>query len=80
MVIVPYGHDQPDNAIRVSKLGISGTVGRQNYSADVVATALNRLIGNADAQMRAERIGEIVKREDGAAAAADAIERAFNRV
>ena len=29
MVIVPYGHDQPDNAMRVSKLGIAETIGRQ---------------------------------------------------
>ena len=32
--IVPYGHDQPDNAMRVSKLGISETIGRQQYTAD----------------------------------------------
>jgi UDP:flavonoid glycosyltransferase YjiC (YdhE family) len=78
MVVVPYGHDQPDNAMRVSKLGISGTIGRRQYTADRVAAALHRLIDNADVKTRAERIGEIVKHEDGAAAAAAAIERVFN--
>src|SRR6185312_5370099 len=79
MVIVPYGHDQPDNAMRVSKLGISGTIGRQQYTADRVASALKRLVGNAEVKTRADRVGQIVKHEDGAAAAADAIERVFNR-
>jgi UDP:flavonoid glycosyltransferase YjiC (YdhE family) len=80
MVIVPYGHDQPDNAMRVSKLGISGTIGRQQYSADRVAGALERLLGNPEVKTRAERAGQIVKHEDGAASAADAIERVFIRV
>jgi len=79
MVIVPYGHDQPDNAMRVSKLGISGTIGRQQYTADRVAAALHRLIDDADVKTRAERVGETVKHEDGAAAAAAAIDRVFNR-
>ena len=79
MVIVPYGHDQPDNAMRVSKLGISGTIGRQQYTADRVADALHRLIDDADVKTRAERVGETVKHEDGAAAAAAAIDRVFNR-
>jgi rhamnosyltransferase subunit B len=77
MVIVPYGHDQPDNAMRVSKLRISGTIGRQEYTADMVATALKRLIGNADARARAARIGEIVSDEDGAAGGADTPPRVF---
>jgi rhamnosyltransferase subunit B len=77
MVIVPYGHDQPDNAMRVSKLGIAETIGRRQYTAKAVASALERLIGNSGVHVRASRIGGIVSEEDGAQTAADAIDRVF---
>ncbi len=48
MVIVPYGHDQPDNAMRVSKLGIPETIGRQAVHGRTWSrSALKRLIGNS---------------------------------
>jgi UDP:flavonoid glycosyltransferase YjiC (YdhE family) len=78
MLIVPYAHDQPDNALRAKKLGISDTVARGAYRADRVARALERLLNDASVSARAQHIATIVAQEDGAASAVDAIERTFS--
>ena len=77
MVVVPYAHDQPDNAMRVNKLGISETIRRSQYSAERVAAALERLTARPEVQSRAAQVGSVVSHEDGAGVAADAIDRIF---
>ncbi len=78
MLIVPYAHDQPDNALRAKKLGISETVARGEYRAGRVARALGRLLDNELAAARARQVAVVVAQEKGASAAADAIERTFS--
>src|SRR6185369_8971885 len=75
MLIVPYAHDQPDNALRARKLGISATVRRNSYTAEAAATALEPLLDDPDVEARAAEVGAAVSRENGASAAADAIEQ-----
>ncbi|HET7619746.1 MAG TPA: glycosyltransferase [Vicinamibacterales bacterium] len=75
MLIVPYAHDQPDNAFRVSRLGIARTIRRGRYTARMAARELDRLLADASYAARAEEVGRAVRKENGAAAAADAIER-----
>jgi len=77
MLIVPYAHDQPDNALRAAKLGISATVRRQRYNAGTAARALGPLLTSRRVAAQAAEIGDIVAHEDGAAVAADAIEETF---
>jgi rhamnosyltransferase subunit B len=77
MLVVPYAHDQPDNALRARKLGIAASVGRNAYTGETAAAALGPLLGDAAIAARAASVGEIVSRENGAARAADAIERTF---
>jgi UDP:flavonoid glycosyltransferase YjiC (YdhE family) len=77
MLVVPYAHDQPDNALRARKLGISTTVRRNAYNAETAATALEPLLDDPVVAARAAEVGDIVSRENGPAAAADAIERTF---
>jgi UDP:flavonoid glycosyltransferase YjiC (YdhE family) len=77
MIVVPYAHDQPDNAMRISKLGISETIRRGQYSAARVAAALERIAARPDVYSRAAQVGSIVSHEDGASVAADAIDRVF---
>ena len=78
MLIVPYAHDQPDNAARAKKLGISATISRGRYRADRVARALHRLLDDAAVSTRARQVASLVAQENGAIAAADAIERTFS--
>jgi hypothetical protein len=42
MLIVPRAHDQPDNAARAARLGISRTIPAQRYTADRAAAELDR--------------------------------------
>src|SRR5205823_3996356 len=78
MLIVPYAHDQPDNALRAKKLGISETIARGAYRSDRIARALHRLLEDGSVSSRAQQVAKIVAQENGAATAADAIERTFS--
>ena len=77
MLLVPHGHDQFDNARRVSKLGVARTVFPAEYRAERVARELGALLGDASYRERAAAVAAIVREERGAEAAADAIERAL---
>jgi MGT family glycosyltransferase len=77
MIVVPFSHDQPDNAHRVAKLGISRTIFPAAYRASRVARDLEVLLDSPDVRRRAAKVGETVRKENGAAAACDAIERLF---
>jgi UDP:flavonoid glycosyltransferase YjiC (YdhE family) len=77
MLIVPFAHDQPDNALRAKKLGVSATIRRSQYAAATAADALRDLLGNPAAAARAGDIARIVAAENGSAVAADALEKTF---
>ena len=74
MLVVPHGHDQFDNAHRVTKLGVARTLHPKRYRAPRVAAELARLL-NDDYRARAESVAALVRGEGGAIAAAEAIER-----
>jgi UDP:flavonoid glycosyltransferase YjiC (YdhE family) len=77
MVIVPYAHDQPDNALRVARLGISKTVRRRDYSAGSARRALEALLTDAMVPGRCAAVKEQLAHEDGAGRAASEIERVW---
>jgi UDP:flavonoid glycosyltransferase YjiC (YdhE family) len=73
-VIVPFGHDQADNAYRVEKLGGAWVVPRRRASADRLARTLDEMLGSPAIRESARRIGEMVRREDGSGKAARLVE------
>ncbi len=73
-LIIPYSHDQPDNAARVQRLGTSRTIPRKKYSASRVVKELSQLLENPDYAAKAKKIRQIIQAEDGVAVACDAIE------
>jgi UDP:flavonoid glycosyltransferase YjiC (YdhE family) len=73
MIVVPHAHDQPDNAYRVERLGISRTIFPGAYKAAGVARALATLLQTPAAPGRAAIVGSTVRAEGGAALAADLI-------
>ena len=79
MLVVPYAHDQPDNALRMKKLGISETIGRGKYRAKGVAAALGRLMCDTRMHARASQVASVVSHEDGAQVAANAVEALLRR-
>ena len=74
MLVVPHGHDQPDNAFRVGALGVARTIYPRRYKADRVATELKRLLDDRAYASRSAAVAAVVRQEDGADAAAAAIE------
>lgn len=74
-LVMPYSHDQPDNAARVRQLGTSRTISRKQYSASRVAKELSELLENPSYAVKAAEIGQIVQAEDGVGVACDAIEK-----
>ncbi|MDQ3696161.1 MAG: glycosyltransferase [Chloroflexota bacterium] len=80
MLVVPFAHDQPDNARRVSKLRIGRTLSRRAYTAERVAAKLGQLLDDRGVAMRAAKVGAAVRAEAGVDAACDAIEAAIGAV
>ena len=79
MLVVPWSHDQPDNAHRAARLGVARVLSSGRYRADRAAGALRRLLDDPACVARAAQIGETVRSEDGVMAACDAIEEAVIR-
>jgi UDP:flavonoid glycosyltransferase YjiC (YdhE family) len=77
MLIMPYGHDQADNAWRASRLGVARVVSRGRYRADVVSRELSRLLDDPMPRAAALRVSREVSQERGFERAADLIEAAL---
>ncbi|HEY0763533.1 MAG TPA: nucleotide disphospho-sugar-binding domain-containing protein [Pyrinomonadaceae bacterium] len=73
MLVVPFAHDQHDNAARVERLGVARTIARDSYKAERVASELKELLGNPAYTRNAREIGSRVRSESGAALATDLI-------
>jgi UDP:flavonoid glycosyltransferase YjiC (YdhE family) len=74
MLVMPYSHDQPDNARRMRRLGVAGVIRRQDYTAERVARRIRRMLGQPRFAERAAEVGEQLRHEDGLARACDALE------
>jgi MGT family glycosyltransferase len=74
-LIVPFGHDQFDNANRVKRHGAGESLTRQRYTAANVERVLRRLLTERSYAEAAAGLGDRVRAEHGPEVAADAIER-----
>jgi UDP:flavonoid glycosyltransferase YjiC (YdhE family) len=73
MLVMPYAHDQPDNAARVTRLGIGLTIARHRYTPDRATREIRRLLNEPLYGQRAREVGEQVRRENGVESACDAL-------
>jgi rhamnosyltransferase subunit B len=73
-VIVPFSHDQFDNAYRVARAGAGRTLPRAKYNAATAAKELRALLSDESYTTRAAAVGRQIRAENGAATAADALE------
>lgn len=76
MLVMPYSHDQPDNARRVRRLGLAEVLSRKAYKAQPAAELISRLLSDPTYQRRATAVAAQVQAENGTAAACDALEAA----
>jgi rhamnosyltransferase subunit B len=74
MLVMPFGHDQPDNAERLKRLGISRTLPRRRYTSTRAAAELQLLLHQPTYAERAAAVGKQVGQEDGVRTACDALE------
>jgi UDP:flavonoid glycosyltransferase YjiC (YdhE family) len=78
-LVVPHGFDQPDNAARVSRLGLGDVLRASRYRADDAAAKLRVLLTDEGVALRAQRAAAAIRTERGASLAADVIEQAIAR-
>jgi UDP:flavonoid glycosyltransferase YjiC (YdhE family) len=74
MIVVPFAHDQPDNAARVERLGVARSIYPQQYTASRVRETLASLLADTDAKGAASEIGRKVNAERGGDNAVDALQ------
>lgn len=74
MLVVPHGFDQPDNAARLRRLGVAEILPAACYRASAASERLHRLTQQPVYRAHAEACAEMMRRENGAALAAEVIE------
>lgn len=74
MLVMPYSHDQPDNARRVRRLGVAEVLGRKKYRAKPAARLIQQLLSDNAYLSCASAVAEKIAAENGAVAACDALE------
>jgi UDP:flavonoid glycosyltransferase YjiC (YdhE family) len=74
-VVVPFGNDQPDNAARCLRLGVSRTLPKKRYRREFAREAIGGLLDDPAARPESRNAAGVVSGEDGVQAACDAIEK-----
>jgi UDP:flavonoid glycosyltransferase YjiC (YdhE family) len=74
MLVVPFSHDQPDNAERAERLGIGRALPRARFSVPAAVAALGELLAEPRYATAATDVARTLQREDGVAAACDQLE------
>ena len=72
-LIMPFSHDQPDNAARCARIGVARVVSREKYTAKTAAKQLSELLGNLSYKASAVEAKRVVIAENGVRIACDAI-------
>ena len=75
-VACPFAFDQPNNARRLEALGVAEVVLPHQHDARHLGHALERLL-TGDATAHAQRLGDLIRAEDGVARACAILEETF---
>jgi len=75
MLIMPYSHDQPDNARRMRRLKVARTIQKGNFTPRRVAAKLKILLENPIYGHRAQQVALRLRGEDGVKTACNALEK-----
>ncbi len=74
MLMMPYSHDQPDNARRMRRLGVARTIQKSRYTSGRVAQMLREMLAVPGLAAQAAQVAEQMRGEDGVKTACDALE------
>ena len=75
MLVVPFAHDQPDNAARAVRLGVARQLSRAQYQSRRVAAELRKLLDEPAYTTSAAQVSHRIQSEDGVSAVCDALEQ-----
>ena len=78
-LLMPYSHDQPDNAARCERLGVAKIIAREKYNGESAAKILRELLADESYQTNAAEAAKIVQSEHGTKVACDAIEEILKK-
>ncbi len=79
MLIMPYSHDQPDNARRMKRLKVAKVIEKSSYTRARVARKLKAMLAEPQFAERARKVALQISHEDGVKTACDALEALFAR-
>jgi len=79
MIIMPYSHDQPDNARRMRRMGLSRTIERRAYQPARVADTLRAMFADPAYAVRSAAVAGQLRQEHGVPSACDALEQLHAR-
>jgi UDP:flavonoid glycosyltransferase YjiC (YdhE family) len=79
MLIMPYTHDQPDNARRMKRLKVARVIQRGNYTPWRVARQLKAMLADSRLARQAESVARLLANEDGVRTACDALEELYEQ-
>jgi rhamnosyltransferase subunit B len=71
MLVVPYSHDQPDHAARLTRLGVARAIARERYNSETAVRELQVLLQDRGYAERAADLGARVGKETGVKTACD---------
>jgi UDP:flavonoid glycosyltransferase YjiC (YdhE family) len=77
MLIMPYSHDQPDNARRMRRLKVARSIQRATYTPTRVARKLKAMLAEPRYARRAGLVAQGLSHEDGVRTACDALEELY---
>lgn len=75
MIVMPYSHDQPDNARRLQRLGVAETIRRQDYSAALAVSTIRKILDEPRHAQRAKELSRQIDGEQALCEACDALEQ-----
>ncbi|MEP6901480.1 MAG: glycosyltransferase [Actinomycetota bacterium] len=78
-LVMPYSHDQPDNAARCERLGVAKIISRSSYTAETSAKKLRLLLSDENYKTKATEAALIINAEHGTTVACDAIEEILKK-
>ena len=79
MLIMPYSHDQPDNARRMKRLGVAKVLQKADYTPKKVTRKIGKMLAEPKLTQKAAAVAERLRSEDGVKAACDALEALHHR-
>lgn len=78
-LVMPYSHDQPDNAARCERIGAARIIARDKYTGNTAARELRALLADLNYKAKAVEARKIVEAEHGTRMACDAIEEILKK-